>query len=187
MTPFSRPSLSLRVVFDDRGTGTDRHDPYDPTCPVLIPLGAGLYATVQDGATQVTTGDLATRSTTATRLWQDAATTMLTRLGELTTTHGTALRHRDLGNGTRELAVIDRSFPAAGLIAHPMLALPTHRILESIPAYRQDTGGGLYVTCDQRLLLQYGPGEPDIPPAQLSPRLDMSAGHCREARLESVT
>lgn len=172
--------LLLRVI-------ADVPDPYDPASPVSIPLGAGLCASVLDGNTVVTTGDLDTLATTASRLWQDAATAMLAVLGDLSAAHGTALRHRDLGDGIREIAVVDEIFPAAGLLAHPLLALPTHRSLSTLADYRPDAGSALLVTADQRLLLTSTGRPPEGHGELLSPPLDMSAGHCRALGLESVT
>lgn len=173
------PKLHLRII-------AEVPDPYEPTSPVSIPLGAGLCATVLDGDTAVTTGDLETLSATASRLWQDAASAMLTTLGDLTAAHGTALRHRDLGDGVREIAVVDEVFPAAGLIAHPLLATPTHRMLSALADYRAPSGSALVVTLDQRLLVTSTGQLPEGHGELLSPPLDMSAGYCREVGLESV-
>lgn len=159
----------LHVVPSDRD-----HDPFDPAAAVTVPLGGGLAATVHDGDHTVSVGELATLSTTVPLLWQAAATSMLATLGELTAAHGTALRHRTVSPGVREIAVIGAPFPAAGLVAHPLLALPTDRILAtSRPA-------ALFIGADQRLFVTDGnpPGAPCTGP------VDISAGHCRT--LESV-
>ncbi|MEY8566737.1 hypothetical protein AALF15_09210 [Corynebacteriaceae bacterium 7-707] len=152
------------------------HDPYDPASLVTVPLGGGLGAVVQDGPRRVTVGDLGSRRTSASLLWQDAADAMLTELGSLTRAHGTALRHREHGAGVREIAVIGAPFPAAGLIAHPRLAVPTHRILaeRSCPTL-------FFVTADQRLFVSPG----SAPPVPCTGPVDISTGHCQA--LESVT
>lgn len=161
-------NLHLRAVPVD-----PEHDPFDPSSPVSIPLGGGLAATVHEGAREVTVADLCVLKTTASLLWQEAATGMLAVLGELTATHSTALRHRTLARGVREIAVIDRPFSAAGLIAHPMLAKPTHQILAS-------GTDSVFVGTDQRLFITDGT-TPDVP---CTGPIDISAGHCRA--LESV-
>ncbi|WP_145943232.1 hypothetical protein [Corynebacterium glyciniphilum] len=151
------------------------HDPYDPASMVTIPLGGGLGATVQDGSRRLTVADLGARHTSASLLWQDSATGMLATLGDLTSVYGTALRHRDAEPGIREIAVIGVPFPAAGLLAHPLLAVPTHRIL---------TGGPgpvlFFVTEDQRLFVSSGAA----PSVSCTGPIDISEGHCQA--LESV-
>jgi hypothetical protein len=162
--------LHLLVV-----TSSHDHDPYDTSAPVTVPLGGGLSAVVQDGSRRLTVGDLGPRRTSASLLWQEAADVMLGTLGNLTAEHGTALRHRNVGAGVREIAVIGEPFPAAGLIAHPLLAVPTYRILDGGP------GPALFfVTADQRLFLSSGA----TPPLPCAGPVDISAGHCQA--LESV-
>lgn len=171
---------------------TTDHDPYNPHAAVLIPLGAGLCATIHGEpgsgpSGTVSNGDLAAMGTTAARLWQDAATDMLTVLGRTTARHGTALRHRDTGDGVREIAVIDTPFPAAGLVAHPLLAVPTHRILGCLPGGLADAA--VYITGDQRLLVTHRlhPGLcADLVADSISGPLDLSAGHCQRMRIEST-
>ncbi|WP_420100028.1 hypothetical protein [Corynebacterium sp.] len=153
----------------------DDHDPYDPGALVTVPLGGGLGATVHDGARPLTVGDLTTVGASASLLWQNTATGMLAVLGELSVVHGTALRHRDVGAGVREIAVIDDPFPAAGLVSHPLLALPTSRILTVGPSPTP-----FFVTPDQRLFISTGA----VPPVDCTGPLDISAGHCQT--LESV-
>ncbi|AHW64358.1 Hypothetical protein CGLY_09565 [Corynebacterium glyciniphilum AJ 3170] len=162
--------LHLHVV-----TTAADHDPYDPTCIITVPLGSGLGATVQDGSRRLTVADLGDRHTSASLLWQDAATEMLATLGNLTSVHGTALRHRDVDTGIREIAVIGTPFPAAGLLAHPLLAVPTHRILADGP------GPALFfVTDNQQLFISSG-ATPSVP---CTGPIDISEGHCQT--LESV-
>lgn len=176
MDPTLPPYLHLHTVPAD-----PEHDPYDPSAPVSVPLGGGLSATACTGKTHhqpVSGAGLAALGCSATLLWQDAATAMLTVLGDLTAVHGTALRHREVSPGVREIAVIGDPFPAAGLIAHPLLAVPTHRILDALP---RSTGTvPLFVTDDERLLLAPH-SRPDVP---CTGPVDASAGHCQA--LESV-
>lgn len=160
-------------------TGHDPFDPFDPTAPLSVPLGGGLVAVVHDGPTPLTVADLSVHRNSAALLWQQAATDMLGVLGDLTAVHGTALRHRDDGGGVREIAVIGAPFPAAGLIAHPLLAIPTHRILCG-DDHHLAPAVSFHVTADQRLFVSSGP-TPSVP---CTGPIDVSAGHCKA--LESV-
>lgn len=151
----------------------DTHPPHHPTdifatgTPLLIPLGAGLVTGIRErrrdrgrtgvpdgdlsGDRTLTTDDLVARDTTVGGLWADAALTMLDTLGRLTAAHGTALRRRRLTDpgrgydGIREIGVIDDPFPAAGLLAHPLLAGPTRRILRDTPQVAVTATGRLLV------------------------------------------
>ncbi|WP_291475091.1 hypothetical protein [Corynebacterium sp.] len=129
--------------------------------PLLIPLGAGLVTGIRqsgpEGTRELTTDDLVSRDTTVGGLWADAALTMLATLGRLTATHGTALRQRRLADGVREIGVIDDPFPAAGLIAHPLLIRPTLRVLAETPQVAV-TGSGRLLVLDNGATL---PGQLD--------------------------
>jgi len=120
--------------------------------PLFIPLGAGLVTGIREtgpeGTRELTTDDLVSRDTTVGGLWADAALTMLATLGRLTATHGTALRQRRLAEGVREVGVIEEPFPAAGLIAHPLLIRPTLRVLAGTPRISVTGSGRLLVLDD---------------------------------------
>lgn len=158
-------------------TACDHHptDVFATGTPLLIPLGAGLVTGIRrtgpDGCRELTTDDLVALDTTVGGLWADAALTMLATLGRLTAVHGTALRQRRLTAGVREVGVIDDPFPAAGLIAHPLLVRPTVRILSGTPRVAVTTTGRLLVLDDGADL----PGEMtgDIDPAMCGPVLTL--------------
>ncbi|MGP9725060.1 hypothetical protein ACT3SZ_13700 [Corynebacterium sp. AOP40-9SA-29] len=171
--------LHLHTVTTAEHATFDTFDPFEPTAPLSVPLGGGLVAVVHDGPTPLTVADLSVHRSSAALLWQQAATDMLSILGDLTAVHGTALRHRDDGGGVREIAVIGAPFPAAGLIAHPLLAIPTHRILGGDDHHLSPTAS-VHVTADQRLFVSSGP-TPSVP---CTGPIDISAGHCKA--LESV-
>lgn len=137
--PGATASLHL-LPLADVGRNHPVADIFAAGTPLLIPLGAGLVTGVRERSPghdptgrSLTTDDLVARDTTVGGLWADAALTMLATLGHLTSVHGTALRQRHLGHGVREVGVIDVPFPAAGLIAHPLLIRPTVRILQDTP------------------------------------------------------
>lgn len=148
----------------------DTHHPHRPTdifttgTPLLIPLGAGLVTGVRErtgtghgvGYRDLTTDDLVARDTTVGELWADAALGMLAVLGHLTAVHSTSLRRRRLAEGVVEIGVIDDPFPAAGLLAHPLLLRPTRRILRDTPGAVVTTSGRLLVT------------DPGAPPATVT-------------------
>jgi|GEM_PF-829773 len=138
-------------------------DIYSTGTALLIPLGAGLVTGIRqsgaDGIRCLTTDDLVVRDTTVGGLWADAALEMLAALGRLTAAHGTSLRRRRLGAGFHEVGVIDDLFPAAGLIAHPLLLRPTLRVLR---------GGPVVTTTESGRLLVAEPGCQLPPSGQLS-------------------
>lgn len=115
--------------------------------PLVIPLGAGMYTGILErsgpGYRSLTTDDLVSRDMTVGALWADAALSMLAALGQLTTDYGTALRQRPLCHGVREIGILDEMFPAAGLVAHPLLLRPTVRILRETPWVSVTAGGRL--------------------------------------------
>ncbi|WP_297007647.1 hypothetical protein [uncultured Corynebacterium sp.] len=139
--------------------GAHNHRPGDiwtAGTPLLIPLGAGLSTGIRrsgpDGIRELTTDDLLSEDTTVGELWADAALTMLATLGRISAVHGTALRQRRLTDGILEIGVIDDPFPAAGLIAHPLLVRPTLRVLPEDPR--------VAVTATGRLLVVSGGADP---------------------------
>lgn len=152
-TDQTAPSLHLLPL---PGTDPDRaaSDIYSAGTALLIPVGAGLVTGIRSrsatGVRILTTDDLMSRDTTVAGLWTDAALAMLDALGRLTAAHGTALRHRRLDAQVWEVGVIDDCFPAAGLVAHPLLARPTVRALRETPRVAV-TASGRLLTCSDGL------------------------------------